>query len=164
MAAGIRLTAPQERALRFLIDCLDHAGACYQFSGGFAGNLHGSSWPLHDFDLDVAAADLPRLAPLLAPHTWHPLGPYQDEEFRLNLLRARICGVEVDVTEAETACGRSGGTWVPLGIDLDRRILLPVLDLQVWVQPLDALIAYKELIGREKDLLELRSLSPSPRP
>src|SRR5262249_34932808 len=50
----IRLTPSQENALRRLVGLLDAAGACYQFTGGFAGNLHGSRWPLHDFDLDVA--------------------------------------------------------------------------------------------------------------
>jgi len=79
---GITLTRSQERAVRRLIGFLDEAAACYQFSGGFAGNLHGSRWPLHDLDLD----------------------------------------------------------------------------LHVWVQPLDALIAYKTLIGRAADVAELRAL------
>ena len=34
----IELTASQERALRRLAGILDEAGACYQFTGGFAGN------------------------------------------------------------------------------------------------------------------------------
>jgi hypothetical protein len=36
------LTASQERALRRLVGLLEAAGARYQFTGGFAGNLHGS--------------------------------------------------------------------------------------------------------------------------
>jgi len=38
---GIVLTGSQERAVRRLISYLDEAAACYQFSGGFAGNLPG---------------------------------------------------------------------------------------------------------------------------
>ena len=59
---GIVLTGSQERAVRRLIGFFDEAAACYQFSGGFAGNLHGSRWPLSDFDVEVAQQDLPRLA------------------------------------------------------------------------------------------------------
>jgi len=33
-----------------------------------------------------------------------------------------------------------------------------VLDSHVWVQPLDALIAYKALIGRSADVAELRAI------
>ena len=155
---GITLTGSQERAVRWLIRCLDAAAACYQFSGGFAGNLHGSRWPLHDLDVDVAKQDLPRLAALLQPYVYHPFGLSEDAEFRLDLLRAKFEGVGIDVNQAEDAYGRSAEQWVPLGTDLARRQRVPLLDLHVWVQPLEALIAYKELIGRSADVAELRAL------
>jgi len=155
---GITLTSSQERAVRRLSGVLDEAAACYQFSGGFAGNLHGSRWPLHDLDVEVARQDLPRLASLLHPYITHPLGWYEDAEFRLYLLGAKIEGVDIDASQAEDSYGRHGGQWVPLGTDLARRQRVPWLDLHVWVQPLDALIAYKVLIGRTADVAELRAL------
>jgi hypothetical protein len=155
---GITLTSSQERAVRQLVHVLDEAAACYQFSGGLAGNLHGSRWPLHDLDIDVAQQDLPRLAEFLQPYTYSPLGLYEDAEFRFHLLRARFEGVAIDVSQAEDAYGRCGGQWVPLGTNLARRQRVSLLDLHVWVQPLDALIAYKELIGRSADVAELRAL------
>src|SRR4051794_21968964 len=100
---GIELTAPQERALRRLVGLLDAAGVRYQFTGGFAGNLHGSSWPLHDLDVDVACEDLPRVAEVLRPYTTRPLGLYVDDEFELQLLRAEAEGVAIDVSQAEEA-------------------------------------------------------------
>ena len=93
---------------------LDTAGACYQFTGGFAGNLHGSRWPLHDLDVDVARADLPQLAERLRPYTTRPLGLYVDHEFELQLVRAETAGVEIDVSQAEEAYARVGGQRVPL--------------------------------------------------
>jgi hypothetical protein len=159
----IELNACQERVVRRLVGWLEEAAACYQFVGGFAGNLHGSPWPLHDLDVDVAKHDLPRLAALLEPYTYHPLGHYEDEEFRLHFLRAKVEGVEIDVSQAEEAYGRRDGKWVPLGVDLARRERVTVLGLNVWVQPLDDLIAYKELIGRQADVAELKSLQHRPR-
>ncbi len=155
---GITLTTSQERALRRLVGMLDEVGACYQFTGGFAGNLHGSTWPLHDLDVDVARADLPRLADLLRPYTIRPLGPYADAEFELQLLRAEADGVAIDVSQAEEAYARVGGRRVPLGTRLELRQSVPVLDLQVWAQPLGELIAYKELLGRSADVADLRAL------
>jgi hypothetical protein len=154
----IELTASQERALRRLVGLLDAAGACYQFTGGFAGNLHGSRWPLHDLDVDVARADLLRVAELLRPYTTGPLGPYVDDEFELVLLRAEMEGQAIDVSQAEEAYARVGGRRVPLGTSLARRERVRVLDLEVWVQPLEELIAYKELLGRSADLADLRAL------
>ena len=126
---GITLTGSQERAVRWLIHCLEEAAACYQFSGGFAGNLHGSRWPLHDLDVDVAQQDLPRLAALLQPYISHPLGLYEDAEFRLHFLHAQFEGVDIDVNQAEDAYGRSGRQWLPLGTDLARRSVLSVWPL-----------------------------------
>ena len=154
----IELNASQERALRRLVGILNEAGACYQFTGGFAGNLHGSAWPLHDLDIDVAQKDLPRLSELLRPYTIWPLGLYVDDEFELQLWRGEIEGVPIDVSQAEEAFARVGGQRVPLGTSLLQRQRVTVLDLEVWVQPLAELIAYKELLGRQADVAELRTL------
>ncbi len=159
---AIELTAAQERALRRLVGLLDEAGAAYQFTGGFAGNLYGSRWPLHDLDVDVPQRDLPRLEEVLRPYTTRPLGPYVDDEFELQLLRAEIEGVEIDVSQVEEAYARVGGRRVPLGTSLARRRRMSVLGLEVWVQPLEELIAYKELLGRSADLAELRRLRGAP--
>ena len=155
---GITLTSRQEHAVCQLIRFLGEAAACYQFSGGFAGNLHGSRWPLHDLDVDVAKSDLPRLAEILQPYISRPLGPYEDAAFRLYLLRAQFDGVDIDANQAEDAYGRCDGQWVPLGTNLTHRQSVPLFDLHVWVQPLDALIAYKALIGRSADGADLRAL------
>lgn len=159
---AISLTDPQQRAVRRLIEILDRASATYQLTGGLAGNLHGSRWPLHDIDIDVAARDLPRVAHLLEPYTTQPLTLHEDDEFRLLLLRGRIEGVDVDVSQAEDAWICAGGEWVPLPTDLGRRLRVKLFELDVWVQPLDDLIAYKELLGRAADVADLRTLLRSP--
>src|ERR1019366_1189167 len=115
----IELTASQERALRRLAGILDEAGAYYQFTGGFAGNLHGSRWPLHDLDVDVTREGLPGLAELMGPYTTRPLGLYVDDEFELQLLRAEMEGVEIDVSQAEEAYARVGGRRVSLATSLE---------------------------------------------
>jgi hypothetical protein len=155
---SITLTGSQEHAVRRLIGILHEAAACYQFSGGFAGNLHGSRWPLHDLDLDVAQQDLLRLAKFLQPYISRPLGLYEDAEFRLYLLRATFEGMDIDVNQAEDAYGRCGGQWVSLQTNLTRRQRMPLFGLHVWVQPLEDLIAYKALIGRSADVAELQAL------
>ncbi len=74
------------------------------------------------------------------------------------LWRGEIDGQDVDISQAEEGYARVGGRRVPLVVDLARRQRVRVLDLDVWVQPLDDLIAYKELLGRAADLADLRAL------
>jgi hypothetical protein len=154
----IELTAAQERALRRLVGLLEEARACYQFTGGFAGNLHGSRWPLHDLDVDVPREDFVRVAGRLKPYATSPAGLYTDDEFELQLVRAELEGVPIDVSQAEDAFARVGGRRVPLNTTLAHRQCVVVRGLAVWVQPLDELIAYKELLGRSADLADLRGL------
>ena len=74
------------------------------------------------------------------------------------MLRAEIDGQAIDVSQAEEAFARVGGRRVPLDTNLALRQGVQMLDLEVWVQPLDKLIAYKELLGRAADLADLRAL------
>jgi hypothetical protein len=152
------LTPAQEHALHWVVGLLEEVGAAYQFTGGFAGNLHGSAWPLHDLDIDVARADLPGLAERMGPWTTRPLGPYLDDEFELHLLRAEVGGVPLDISQVEDAYARVGGRRVSLGTTLLHRQRTAVGGLSVWVQPLEKLIAYKELLGRWADVADLRAL------
>jgi hypothetical protein len=154
----IELSDSQTKAIRRLVAMLESAQACYQFTGGFAGNLHGSRWPLHDLDVDVAQADLPRLCPLFSAWTTRPLGRYEDDEFDLQLLCLELEGIRIDISQAEDAYARQDGLWVPLGTTLANRLRTPLFDFAVWVQPLNELIAYKTILGRSADLVELRAL------
>lgn len=61
-ALPLWITSAQREALGTLVDALREIGLPFQATGGLAGNLHGSQWPLHDLDFDVAAAALPALA------------------------------------------------------------------------------------------------------
>src|ERR1700712_4870327 len=116
--------------------------------GGLAGNLWGSTWPLHDLDVEVSTRDLPLLAARWAPFVTS-FGRYVDEEFDIELLRMRMDGVEIDVSGADDAWGISpAGARAPLPNTLSRRVLRPLAGRSIPCQRLEDLIAYKTIIGR----------------
>jgi hypothetical protein len=86
-----------------------------------------------------------------------------DGEFELLLLRAEIDGQAIDLSQAEESYARVGGRRVSLGTRLELRQNVAVLDLKVWVQPLHELIAYKELLGRNVDVADLRTVQAGDR-
>lgn len=153
------LTGAQFEVLRTVIEVLAAGRTPYVASGGLAGNLHGSSWPLHDIDLDVPAAALEPLARRFAGGLqWGP-ARYADDEFDLALLRLRLDGVEVDVAAAESVVLRTpAGERVARPTDLTRAEHRAVGGLDVRVLPLDDLLDYKRLIGREADVRALEAL------
>jgi hypothetical protein len=153
------ITAQQRRAIHRVLDLFDAAGLRYQCTGGFAGTLHGSKWPLHDLDLDVAEADMPYVAGVLGTAVTRAAGAYRDGEFDLVLLQAEVGGLEIDVSQVEGANILTARGWEPMGTDLSRREIVSWDGRQVPTIPLADLIAYKRrLPDRAADVAELSTL------
>ncbi|MGE0860859.1 MAG: hypothetical protein AB7I01_14695 [Gammaproteobacteria bacterium] len=152
------LTPAHEQALATLLDVFKSQGLWYRATGGLAGNLHGSAWPLHDIDLDYRREDWPRIAVGLGALLVSPPTLYADEEFRLVMAVARIAGVQVELCQLEGCQVAGPDGWVTLGTDLDCRERRSWRGRDVWTLPLAELIAYKRLLGREADLRDLRRL------
>ena len=153
------ISPAQWHALLRLVNALDAAGIPYQLSGGLAGNVHGSAWPLHDIDLDVPGARMADVAALFPGEVLSGPMRFADDEFDLTLLRLELDGVPVDVSAAEDAwIFTRHGARAPLRIDLARAERKEFRGTILRVAPLDDLIAYKQLLGRTHDLADLLRL------
>jgi hypothetical protein len=137
---------------------LDRRGIPWMAVGGLAGNLWGSSWPLHDIDIDVPAEALAALADHWTQYITAQ-GRYVDGEFDIELLRLRIGGVEADLSGADYAyCFAPSGVRRALPNTLQQRVSRPLGSRTFPCQRLEDLIAYKRAIGRNEDLRELLQL------
>ncbi len=131
----------------------------YQITGGIAGNIHGSLWPAHDIDLEVAAADFGKVAKIFAAEIKQPPHHHVDDEFDLWLMTLSIDGIEVEINQVEDAFAiTKDGCRVPFSTNLSRAERREFSGIEVMVQPLEDLIAYKSLLGREADIVDLSSL------
>lgn len=90
------LTPAHTAALHPVLHIVHTTGVWYRATGGLAGNVHGSAWPLHDIDLDIPRDEGPTVAPALAPWLVQPLAPYADDEFRIAMAVARIDGIDIE--------------------------------------------------------------------
>lgn len=155
------ITAAQRAVIHRVVRVLDRRYARYQITGGLAGNLHGSRWPLHDIDIDIAAADLPGVLEDLDDYIVRPPARYVDDEFDIMLAVLDIEEQRVDFTHAEDSYVICRGERILQIIDLGAAELVQLDGLAMRVQPLAELIAYKELIGRTADVADLRTLLPA---
>jgi hypothetical protein len=152
------ITPQQLSVLDELSAELDRRELPWMAVGGLAGNLWGSTWPLHDIDIDVPSPALDSLACHYGPYITAQ-GRYVDGEFDLALLRLRIGKVEVDLSGADEAY-----VFAPSGVrralpnTLDRRVRRQLAGRSIPCQRLEDLIAYKTEIGRKADLRELLQL------
>jgi hypothetical protein len=152
------ITSPQLDVLQELRATLDRESIPWMAVGGLAGNLWGSTWPLHDLDLDVPTAALRHLSEIWAPFV-RSHGRYVDEEFDIELLRLHLRNVDVDISGADAAYGfERHGARTLLPNRLPQRVSRELAGIGVPCQRLEDLIAYKSVIGREADLQELLAL------
>jgi hypothetical protein len=152
------ITDAQLACVRRVVDALTTLGVPYQATGGLAGNLWGSTWPLHDVDLDVPNAALDVVEAHFAPFVVRR-ARLVDDEFDLELLELRIDDVAIELSGADDArvCGRDG-RWTQLPSTLARSVPRTLLDRTVVCQRLEDLLAYKRLLGRAADLRDLERL------
>jgi hypothetical protein len=145
-------------ALKFIVSIFDKYSIEYQFTGGLAGNVHGSTWPLHDIDVEVTQKDIQFVADILKDYTIRPLSRFVDEEFDLLLLTLRLNDVEIDINQVEDAFIFTNGRKKTLDTDISRKNKRCFLGLEIYVQPLSDIIKYKKLLGRQADVSELMKL------
>jgi hypothetical protein len=153
------ITERQLQILRILVARLNKAGIDYQVSGGLAGNIHGSSWPLQDIDIEVARGHMLAIEQIFAEFVTEPLHYFENDEFRMFMVNLTIEGISVDINQAEGVFVNTNGDWSKLDTDLKMADTISWRGLVVQVQPLHDLIHYKELLGRVVDVNELRLLS-----
>ncbi|HEX2171837.1 MAG TPA: hypothetical protein VHL09_05280 [Dehalococcoidia bacterium] len=131
----------------------------FQVTGGLAAIAHGARRPLYDIDLDVGRRDLPAVRRLIEPYLVDDIYRLQDDNFDITLLTAVIDGVTVDVSQAEDAYYLSpDGRRVRLDADLDRAVPRAIAGLTLPVIARDDLIAYKSIIARPTDLIDIEQI------
>lgn len=152
------MTPEQIETAKFIARFMHDNKVPYQFTGGFAGNIFGSKWPLQDIDLEIPKANFELVAYLLRQYVVAPTAFYQDNEFQMILLRLVINGVEVDINQIENQQICVAGQWQDHAVEIKKAQLLPWEGLKISVQPLESLIAYKQLLGRTADVVDLQTL------
>lgn len=145
-------------ALSIVIPTLEAAGVWYRATGGLAGNLHGSDWPLHDIDLDYRRADWPLIEGVLASYLVSLPQLYEDQEFRIMMAVARIGPVVIEFCQLEDGYVAGPSGWQLLDPDPERRERRERDGLQLWTVPIADLIHYKGIIRRHADLADLQRL------
>ncbi|NJK74068.1 MAG: hypothetical protein HC942_08020 [Microcoleus sp. SU_5_6] len=146
------------KTLKLLISTFDEYQIPYQITGGLAGNIYGSKWPLQDIDIEVPQTRIAEVAELFGEYTVRPLSRFVDEEFDLMFLALRINDIDVEINQAEDAFIFSDGIRIQLDTDLSQARRLNFCGLNLLVQPLDNIIKYKKLLKRHNDVSDLIKL------
>ena len=151
-------------ALGWITGILTDRAIPYQVVGGLAARAHGGTRPLADIDMYVPDAALADIAAAAGEHVEQPPMHHKDEHWDLIYLRIRYGGWQIEAAGAESArvWDARSGEWAPAGIRFDASEMRDVDGVALHVMPRAQLIDYKEGLGREVDIQDVRELRTGP--
>ncbi|WP_424971229.1 hypothetical protein [Dinoroseobacter sp. S76] len=160
------MTAPthteQAEALRWITGTAAQHALPYQVCGGLAALAQGGSRPLHDIDLYMPFAHpkWPEFLRAITPYlTWGPEAVVE-RQWNLTYLKLLYHGQKIEIGAAEDTRiqDKVTGAWIPQVIDFEVSVRCDVLGCAIDVMPASQLIAYKRLLAREVDLIDICDL------
>ena len=134
-------------ALDWILIILRKNNIDYQITGGLAANLYGSTRELYDIDLEVSDSDVNRLSEICREYIVYGPERYVDEHFDLLLMTLKYRNQLIDVCGIDKMSIKGFRQTVDLNnaVDIGGYRVVGLGDL----------IAYKKLLGREVDLIDI---------
>lgn len=148
-----------EKAFRWIIEILEQHYIAYKISGGLAARLHGAQRELADIDIEVADADVAKIAEEVRSYIVFGPTRYKDENWDLELMTLEYEGQEIDIAGIEAMIfDQKTESWVACPGDLTTIEVKEAFGRQVPVESLQTLISYKTMLGREVDREDIKQL------
>lgn len=129
----------------------------YQIAGGLAVRAYGSTRPLQDIDIDIPEEDFDKIIEDVREYITFGPDRFNDETWSLYLMTLNYRGQDIDICGAYKTriYNKLCGTWDKIITNLSRVTYLDIDGLTLPVIPRDELIAYKKVLARPVDWLDL---------
>ena len=139
-----------EKVLEWIVEIISINDIDYQITGGLAANLYGSGREVYDIDIEVSDLDVWRLGFLCEEYIVYGPERYVDEHFDLLLMTLDYGGQLIDVCGIDSMSIRGESQEIDLGsaVEVDGYRVVGLGDL----------IAYKKLLCRDVDLIDIRNI------
>ncbi len=152
--------ASPEQALRWMVNILNRQQVSFQICGGLAARAYGASRELLDIDLYMPMQRFSNIQADIAPYIiWgpeHETGSHWD----LVYLKIDYEGQRIEIGDSDNTHIYDEGaqTWVRQEIDFARSEMIEIYGVTVPVMPKAQLIAYKTMLSREVDEIDLKQI------
>ena len=152
------------QALNWIVSLLNRHHIPYQIVGGLAAKAYGARRPLVDIDMYVPLEQAEgALAEIKLYITWGP-AYYLDDWWDLTYLKIDYHGQLIEIGDSSTNprfYNPRDQRWESQTIDFARSNILRLYDVEVAVMPQDELLAYKAMLDREVDHLDIQQVTQS---
>src|SRR5215472_2675779 len=153
------------QALRWIVSLLNQYKIPYQICGGMAAKAYGTTRLLVDIDFYAALQDSPHFQDFLKeiqPYLIREWSPYLSVSWDLIYLALNYQGMQIEIGEATTHprfYNQRDGRWEEQRIDFSASTQMCLYGVPVMLMPKDELLAYKAMLDREVDHLDIAQLT-----
>ncbi len=152
-----------ETALVWIKQILEDNQVPYQIVGGLAARIHGGTRPVADIDLYIPRESAEQLMPHVQAWFSKPLTHYREGGWDLEYCQLIYQNQKIEIGLSPGTQIQDGktGQWIELTTDFASSEMGEYQGISVPVIPVADLLAYKILLDREVDRIDIRELSNS---
>ena len=149
-----------KNALVWLKDILDSQQVQYQIVGGLAATIHGGSREVADIDLYIRKDDADKILPQVKSYISKPLTHYVEGSWDLEYFQLiyKEQKIEIGLSPGTKIKAAGRDDWIELKTDFSQSIVGSYQGVEVPTIPVAELISYKQVLGREVDLIDIEEL------
>lgn len=148
-------------ALIWITDILNKLHIPFQIAGGLAAIAYGSTRELNDIDIEIPEDQFDAVSHAVKEFIIYGPERYKSEMWDLALMTLNYKDQLIDLSGAYDTKIRNSqtGEWLHLITDFSSVEIKNVLGLQLPVIAFDELLAYKKILAREVDLIDIFELT-----
>jgi len=153
------------QALNWIVSLFNHYSIPYQICGGMAARAYGATRPLVDIDLYAPLQDAPHFQAFmgeLKPYIIREFVPHLSISWDILYLALNYQGMQIEIAESTTNprfYNHRDGRWEDQPIDFAASTVIQFYGVEVAIMPKDELLAYKAMLNRDVDRLDIEQIT-----
>ncbi|MBU2712467.1 nucleotidyltransferase domain-containing protein [Zooshikella harenae] len=150
-----------KKALIWIRGILESESIQYQVVGGLAVRIHGGTRPVADIDIYIPKSSASKLLQHVQPYISKPLTHYVEEAWDLEYFQLIYEGqkIEIGLSPGTKIFDKRTSKWLELEIDYGVSVNGIYEGDEVPVMPIPALVAYKSVLDRDVDRIDVAELT-----
>lgn len=147
-------------ALIWITHILKKNNIPFQIAGGLAAHAYGSTRELMDIDIDIPEEDFEKILPAIENFIFSGPQQFKDENWDIFLVTLLYHGEEIDLCGAYNTkiYDKTNQTWKKIVTDFSKVETKDIYGLSLPVIGREELIAYKKILARPVDLIDVEFL------
>lgn len=148
-------------ALAWIKQILEAHQVPYQIVGGLAATIHGGQRPVADIDMYMPPQAADKIMPAINAYISKPLKHYREGQWDLEYCQLiyKQQKIEIGLSPGTKIYNPAEQVWLNVKTDYQQSVQGKYQNIEVPTIPVQQLIAYKKLLGREVDLIDITELS-----